>query len=94
MVDQKLQKIEQTLAQISLNNSLNTTPKSTLYNNHPPQSEKPPIRCYFCSRVGHIKRNCLKFQAAMRNTPNGDHRNPRGNGAQQQGTEQVSGDIC
>jgi hypothetical protein len=55
MVDQKLQKIEQTLAQISLNNTLNTKPKSFLFNNTSQQSGKSPIRCYFCSRVGHIK---------------------------------------
>jgi hypothetical protein len=44
IVDEKLQRIEKTLAQISLNTTLNKQPKSILQNNPSQNTRKPPLR--------------------------------------------------
>jgi hypothetical protein len=67
IVDEKLQKIEKTLAQISLNMTVNKQPKSILQNNSSQNTRKAPLRCFFCDKVGHMKHDCFRFLATLNN---------------------------
>jgi hypothetical protein len=31
---------------------------------------KPPVRCYYCNNLGHIRANCHKYKAAQEDEPN------------------------
>jgi hypothetical protein len=31
---------------------------------------KPPVRCYYCDGLGHIRANCHKYKAAQKDEPN------------------------
>jgi hypothetical protein len=30
---------------------------------------KPPVRCYYCNNLGHIRANCHKYKAAQKDEP-------------------------
>ena len=31
---------------------------------------KPPVRCYYCDNLGHIRADCRKYKAAQKEEPN------------------------
>jgi hypothetical protein len=45
---------------------------------------KPPVRCYYCNSLGHIRANCHKYKAAQKDEPDTEIRvqttNPRNTG--------------
>jgi hypothetical protein len=50
----------------------------TKYSNSSQNTRKPPIRCFFCDKVDHIKRHCFRFLATLNNgTQQHGNRNSR-----------------
>jgi hypothetical protein len=63
-VDDKLAKIEKWLAQMSLGDKKSKSVSDLTYVGRRTQNQNK--NCYFCGKSGHIKRECFRFQASIK----------------------------
>jgi hypothetical protein len=72
-VDDKLDKIEKRLAQMTITDKKSqSVPNLTNVGRPSPGSN---VVCFFCGKTGHLKRNCFRFCEMMNSKSNNSHQN-------------------